>query len=125
MPVIINRIDKKISKLEQKRANLEIELQNLKELRRLSDLNIDNPDMQELSLLVEQAAEKFKSNPRKILAILMGKYKPVQTSNPAVVKYRDTAPGCENNTWSGRGLPPLWMKRYEAAGRNRADFLVK
>ena len=27
-------------------------------------------------------------------------------------------------TWSGRGATPHWLKAYEAAGRNREEFLI-
>jgi DNA-binding protein H-NS len=76
--------------------------------------------------LVEATAEKLKTTPQKILAVIYGKTvsKP-RESKPVLIKYRDTAPGCDNNTWSGRGLAPLWLKRYEAAGRNRTEFLIK
>ena len=30
-----------------------------------------------------------------------------------------------NVTWSGRGATPHWLKAYEAAGRNREEFLIK
>ena len=30
-----------------------------------------------------------------------------------------------NATWSGRGATPNWLKAYEAAGRNREEFLIK
>ena len=30
-----------------------------------------------------------------------------------------------NATWSGRGPTPNWLKAYEAAGRNREEFLIK
>jgi DNA-binding protein H-NS len=29
-----------------------------------------------------------------------------------------------NVTWSGRGATPHWLKAYEAAGRNREEFLI-
>ena len=48
-----------------------------------------------------------------------------KTSKPVTPKYRDSAPGNESNVWSGRGLPPLWIKRYEAVGRSRDEFLIR
>lgn len=38
-------------------------------------------------------------------------------------KYRDPADP-QKNTWAGRGLPPRWLKEYEAAGRKRDEFRV-
>lgn len=76
--------------------------------------------------LVEDTAEKLKTTPKKILAVIFGKTvsKP-RESKPALIKYRDTAPGCDKNTWSGLGLAPLWLKRYEAAGLSRTEFLIR
>lgn len=120
-----SRIDKKILILKAKQEELLNAINQLEEAKKLSDLSIDNPEIRDLDELVQQAAEKLKTTPKKILTVLIGKYKSAKPSKPAVVKFRDTAPGCENNTWSGRGLAPLWLKRYEAAGRSRNDFLVK
>jgi len=36
------------------------------------------------------------------------------------VKYRSG-----DNTWSGRGLAPKWLKEAELAGKSREEFLVK
>ena len=37
-------------------------------------------------------------------------------------KYQDKAN--PQDTWAGRGLPPRWLKDYEAAGRERDEFRV-
>ena len=119
------QIDKKMQKIAEKQAELQRMLAELEAQKKLATLNLDHPDIKELMALVEDTAEKLKTTPQKILAVLSGKSvsKP-RESKPAVMKYRDTAPGCDNNTWSGRGLAPLWLKRYEAAGRSRTEFLI-
>lgn len=43
------------------------------------------------------------------------------SSEPAEVRYRDPESG---GTWTGNGRIPRWVKDYEAAGRNRSEFLV-
>ena len=119
------RIDKKMQKIAEKQAELQRQLAELEAHKKLATLSLDHPDIKDLMALVEDTAEKLKTTPRKILTILSGKTASnARASKPAVVKYRDTAPGCDNNTWSGRGLAPLWLKRYEAAGRSRTEFLV-
>ena len=40
---------------------------------------------------------------------------------PVAVKYRNSE---TNETWTGRGKPPTWLKAQEAAGRKRVEFLV-
>ena len=120
------RIDKKMQKIAEKQAELQRQLAELEAQKKLAALSLDHPDIKDLMALVEDKAEKLKTTPKKILALLSGKsVSQPRQSKPAVMKYRDTAPGCENNTWSGRGLAPLWLKRYEAAGRSRTEFLIR
>ena len=49
------------------------------------------------------------------------KAKPAKARKPVAVKYRNAA---TNETWTGRGKPPTWLKAQEAAGRKREEFLV-
>ncbi|MEL7129230.1 MAG: H-NS histone family protein [Pseudomonadota bacterium] len=39
----------------------------------------------------------------------------------APAKFRDPKTG---NSWSGRGLTPLWLREYESNGGNRSDLAV-
>lgn len=41
--------------------------------------------------------------------------------NKGRIKYTDPATG---KGWSGFGKPPNWIKQYEAAGRQRDEFLA-
>ena len=43
------------------------------------------------------------------------------SGNKVVPKYINAE---TNVTWSGRGATPKWLKAYEAAGRNREEFLI-
>ncbi len=47
--------------------------------------------------------------------------KPAKVRKPVAVKYRHSE---TNETWTGRGKPPTWLKAQEAAGRKREEFLV-
>ncbi len=47
--------------------------------------------------------------------------KPAKARMPVAVKYRNAE---TNETWTGRGKPPTWLKAMEAAGRKREEFLV-
>ena len=49
------------------------------------------------------------------------KAKPTKARKPVAVKYRNSQ---TNETWTGRGKPPTWLKAQEAAGRKREEFLV-
>jgi len=125
MAVSTTRFDKKIDKLKQKQLELDQMIADLEEARKASSLEAENPKIKELFKQVEEVAASFKVPAKKIIQLLGNYAKTTEDPKATVVKYRDTASGCGNNTWSGRGLPPLWIKRYEAAGHNRQNFLVK
>jgi DNA-binding protein H-NS len=50
-----------------------------------------------------------------------GRSKSALKGKKLAVKYKDD----HGNKWTGRGLPPKWLKSYEAEGRKREEFLVK
>ena len=57
---------------------------------------------------------------------VVSRAKPKATRKPSKkskvpAKFRDPETG---KTWSGRGMAPVWMRDYEAAGRKRADFAI-
>lgn len=55
-------------------------------------------------------------------AELGGVSKNGSTNSPPTAKYRDPV---SNQTWSGRGKPPKWMKAYLDANKNKEEFLIK
>ena len=93
-------------------------LKELKKLRKDVDKTIadfeDRKKREALAELEKKAAEMGFS-----LSDLanVGKVKKV---NPP--KYRD--PNDSDQTWTGRGRIPQWMKEFEAAGGSRADTLI-
>ena len=50
----------------------------------------------------------------------IGRGTKVKQKSPA--KYRN--PGNGDETWSGRGRKPGWIREAESAGRNISDFLI-
>jgi DNA-binding protein H-NS len=46
----------------------------------------------------------------------------VHKVNKVAIKYRD--PENHNNTWTGRGVMPVWMRNQIESGRDRSEFLV-
>ena len=84
-------------------------------------------DIDEIDKLISAIAQRTNTTRKAILAALGKKERNTDTPKPrsVAIKYRDTAPECHNNVWSGRGLPPLWLKKYEANGVTRTNFLVK
>ena len=55
--------------------------------------------------------------------IIYNDKKPARKPSAKVaIKYRD--PHNPENTWTGRGVMPRWLKALEDAGRNRSEFQV-
>ena len=70
---------------------------------------------------VKTATAKSKGpTPETALAAALKNAKPVKQSK-VVVKYRNAATG---ETWSGRGLQPMWLKTRLADGAKLDDYLV-
>ena len=42
--------------------------------------------------------------------------------NKVAIKYRD--PENHNNTWTGRGVMPVWLRVQIESGRDRSEFLI-
>lgn len=45
--------------------------------------------------------------------------KPRRSLGPVPAKYRNGA-----DSWSGRGMVPVWLRKLESEGRNREEFRV-
>lgn len=64
--------------------------------------------------LISEAAGKTEASPRR---------KPATTEKRKVaVKYCD--PGNQENTWTGRGMMPRWLRAKIDAGAKLEDFLI-
>jgi DNA-binding protein H-NS len=48
--------------------------------------------------------------------------KPVRKTAKVAVKYRD--PNNAENTWTGRGVMPKWLRALLDSGRDRSEFQV-
>lgn len=96
-----------------------LSLKELKKLRKDVDTAIadfENRKKREaLAELEKKAAELGFS-----LSELTGKAGKVKKVSPP--KYRN--PNDPDQTWTGRGRIPLWMKEYEAKGGSRDDALI-
>ena len=51
-----------------------------------------------------------------------GDKKPVRKGAKVAIKYRD--PDNAENTWTGRGVMPKWLRALLNAGRDRSEFEV-
>lgn len=48
--------------------------------------------------------------------------KPARKGNKVAIKYRD--PNNSENTWTGRGVMPRWLRDLLNSGRDRSEFEV-
>lgn len=128
-------IDTKMQKIQQKLAQMQAELISLENQKKANEVNKETPWVQEIIQNIQHAlTNNHQKNANALMKLLIAEFgsgKNTRTSGqkksskPIAPKYRDTAPGNENNVWSGRGLAPLWIKRYEAVGRQREEFLIR
>ena len=102
-------------------------------------------DLQELSATelqamisnAEKALKNIQLNKRKEVIIQIkdlaasigvtvdiheGDKKVVRKGNKVAIKYRD--PNNAQNTWTGRGVMPIWLRDLLSSGRDRSEFQV-
>jgi len=127
-------IDTKMQKIQQKLAQMQAELLALENQKKASHVSKETPWVADIIDFIQTSLnENHQKSPAALMKVLIGEFGAGKTtrgpreksSKPVTPKYRDTAPGNESNVWSGRGLPPLWIKRYEAVGRSRDEFLIR
>jgi len=121
------RLDKKLNKLSEKMAQLRQEMEAI-EAQKNAKLTIESEEIQAIVRSIHSIAQK---NNEKVttIAALVQKATRVNTTeitkkSPTLSpKYRD--PMEYNNTWTGRGIAPLWLQRYLSNGRSKEEFLIK
>ncbi len=127
-------IDTKMQKIQQKLAQMQAELQALENQKKAAFVNKETPWVADIIDFIQTSlTENHQKNPAALMKALISEFGAgkaprgvrEKSSKPVTPKYRDTAPGNESNVWSGRGLPPVWIKRYEDVGRGRVEFLIK
>ena len=105
--------NKSLKRIQDQIAKLQAQAKQLTEAQK------EKPGLAQVTKLIR----KFKLTPSDLKDAFgkQGKKKKVKDKRSEVsVKYRSG-----ENTWSGRGLTPNWLKEAENAGKKREDFLVK
>jgi DNA-binding protein H-NS len=104
---------KSLKRIQEQIAKLQAEAKQLAEAQK------DKPGLAQVTKLIRKykltaadLKEAFGKPGRK----RKGKVK----GSKVAVKYRSG-----ENTWSGRGLAPKWLKEAEQAGKSREEFLVQ
>lgn len=121
----MTRIDKKLSKLAEKMAQMQQEMAAL-EAQKAAKLDINSDEIRQLADRIRTLNKESGQSVSDILSLVTkacGGRTPRKTSGSVAIKYRD--PANYENTWTGRGIAPLWLQRYEAIGRKRDEFLAK
>jgi DNA-binding protein H-NS len=106
------QLQSQIKKLQAKAQQQKVkEMEGvIADIRRRMDkfgITIDDLRMSKKPVRGKRAAGSERTSPTK--------------GKKVAAKYHDLGSG---NTWSGRGLPPKWLRAMEAAGRKREEFLV-
>lgn len=121
----MTRIDKKLSKLAEKMAQMQQEMVEL-EAQKAAKLDINSDEIRQLADRIRTLNKESGQSISDILSLVTkacGGRSPRKTGGTIAIKYRD--PANYENTWTGRGIAPLWLQRYEAIGRKRDEFLAK
>ena len=76
-----------------------------------------------ISALAETEMESLQEKMNALEPYLAGsrRAKRKDAGKKAPAKFKDPASG---KTWSGRGMTPVWLREYEAAGRKREEFAL-
>lgn len=121
------RIDKKLNKLSEKMAQLRQEIEAL-EAQKTAKLNVESEEIQVIVKSILTLAQKNNESSSAVASLVQKACRSEKSSTPRKQstlepKYRD--PMEYNNTWTGRGIAPLWLQRYLSNGRNKEEFLIK
>lgn len=104
----------------------------------MSDLqSLSANELQEIIVNAEKALKNIQVNKRKEVIAEIKKLaesidmavdiyeidkKSVRKGSKVAIKYRD--PNNDENTWTGRGVMPRWLRDLLNSGRDRSEFEV-
>lgn len=94
-----------------------LSLDELKALKKDVDKAISNFEQRKKSEALAELEKKAAELGFTVAELVGGKTKKVSAP-----KYRN--PADPDQTWTGRGRVPQWMKDFEAAGNSRDDALI-
>lgn len=70
---------------------------------------------------IREAVDFYRLTPREIFKKSELRAQMLRLQKPSAKLYREPETG---DTWNGRGRPPEWLRRAEAAGKDREAFRV-
>jgi DNA-binding protein H-NS len=96
----------------------ELTAQQLKQVREMADekrlMKLEDAKQQ----VISEMREKFEQLDLDFEEVMGIRRKRGQSALPP--KYRSP----EGKTWSGRGVPPVWLRDYEEEGGDREDYRI-
>ncbi len=97
--------------------------QELIRVRSLAD-NLRLGKMEEarnaLASKIQAECEELGMSPEEVLGIRRGRRGQRVNTTAVAIKYR----GPQGETWTGRGVAPVWLRQLEAEGHDREEYRV-
>lgn len=120
------RLDKKLTKLSEKMAQIRQEMEAL-EAQKNAKLSVESEEIQIIVKSILALAQKNNESVTTVTSLIQkatrgDKEANIKKASTLTPKYRD--PMEYNNTWTGRGIAPLWLQRYLSNGRKKEEFLI-
>lgn len=120
-------IDKRMMKIAEKMRKLQETMEEL-EARKKPKLTLASDEIRNIAAKIKALSVQSGENVSTITSLVAKAVGAKSSTRRGPIgsvapKYAD--PIHPENTWSGRGIAPLWLQRYEAAGRNRTEFLIQ
>jgi DNA-binding protein H-NS len=119
-------IDRKMMRLSEKMRKLQ-ETMNALEAQKKPKLTQTSDEIQQLAQQIKKLSATTGETVSEITALVakaVGAKASTRRGPTGSVAPKYIDPVNPDNTWSGRGIAPLWLQRYEASGRSRTEFAV-
>jgi DNA-binding protein H-NS len=73
-----------------------------------------------LAAKIQSECEELGMSPEEVLGVVRGRRGRRENTTSVAVKYH----GPQGETWTGRGVAPLWLRKLEEEGHDREEYRV-
>ncbi len=73
-----------------------------------------------LAAKIQAECDELGLSPEEVLGIVRGRRGRRENTTAVAIKYR----GLQGETWTGRGIAPLWLRKVEEVGHDREEYRV-
>jgi DNA-binding protein H-NS len=73
-----------------------------------------------LAAKIQAECDELGLSPEEVLGIVRGRRGRRENTTAVAIKYR----GPQGETWTGRGIAPLWLRKLEEEGHDREEYRV-